>query len=509
MWRAIAVSVAFAFPTLGCAQRGDEPALPDVVLTTAEEPGLAHDLAFSDAAPELPELVCGDVNDPLYNGLHDPVPIERPDQASVREASSPPFWLAEFPEAQWPDSRWFPQPEEPEWEVPGCAVNFMSFPSRRGAFKSRLLRELGGTDESERAVALALKWLARQQQEDGGWQFDAGAKDERVAATGLALLAFFGAGESHELGVVYTPPACQLCLPMPEKVTLVYSKHGMYCRTVRRGLDFLLKHSPLSGPNNGRVSENRVSQAIATMALCEAYGMTRDRQLLPAAQAAVNDIVRSQAANGGWANTAGSNPDMLTTGWQIQALKTARLVKDVLVPEPTFKKAVDFLNHVSLGPRKAAYGSTDNTDAAPGTTATAVGLLCRYLIDGMAPDRPTMVEGVAGLMKKAPVMSNATPDMHFSFPATQLLRFHEVDEGEEWQTWNSGPRDEQGNRKGGLRDWLVSLQHRADGEKQGSFDPDGGWVGKNYGRLGTTAFAVLTMEVYYRHLPLYKRVVPR
>jgi hypothetical protein len=30
-------------------------------------------------------------------------------------------------------------------------------------------------------------------------------------------------------------------------------------------------------------------------------------------------------------------------------------------------------------------------------------------------------------------------------------------------------------------------------------------IGKRYGRLGTTALNVLTLEVYYRYLPLYKR----
>lgn len=30
-------------------------------------------------------------------------------------------------------------------------------------------------------------------------------------------------------------------------------------------------------------------------------------------------------------------------------------------------------------------------------------------------------------------------------------------------------------------------------------------MGSSSGRLGTTAMTLLTLEVYYRHLPLYKR----
>ena len=78
-------------------------------------------------------------------------------------------------------------------------------------------------------------------------------------------------------------------------------------------------------------------------------------------------------------------------------------------------------------------------------------------------------------------------------------------EGEDWKNWNEGPKGPDGTRKGGMRDWLVSNQNRKDGAKLGSWDPEGGYFGSSCGRLGTTAVSLLTLEVYYRHLPLYKR----
>ncbi|MDB5309628.1 MAG: hypothetical protein JWO38_3830, partial [Gemmataceae bacterium] len=39
----------------------------------------------------------------------------------------------------------------------------------------------------------------------------------------------------------------------------------------------------------------------------------------------------------------------------------------------------------------------------------------------------------------------------------------------------------------------------------GSWDPDGATIGGTCGRVGSTALSLLTLEVYYRHLPLYKR----
>ena len=55
-----------------------------------------------------------------------------------------------------------------------------------------------------------------------------------------------------------------------------------------------------------------------------------------------------------------------------------------------------------------------------------------------------------------------------------------------------------------MREWLVWLQLK-QGKETGSWDPDRGSIGTSGGRLGTTCLAVLTLEVYYRHLPLYKR----
>ena len=44
-----------------------------------------------------------------------------------------------------------------------------------------------------------------------------------------------------------------------------------------------------------------------------------------------------------------------------------------------------------------------------------------------------------------------------------------------------------------------------DSPQFGSWDPDSNWIGRDCGRVGTTAMCLLTLEVYYRHLPLYKR----
>jgi len=61
-----------------------------------------------------------------------------------------------------------------------------------------------------------------------------------------------------------------------------------------------------------------------------------------------------------------------------------------------------------------------------------------------------------------------------------------------------------------MRDMLVGMQvtEKSPNPKQadiGSWPKDNHFIGSECGKLGTTCLCVLTLEVYYRHLPLYKR----
>ena len=106
-------------------------------------------------------------------------------------------------------------------------------------------------------MARALAWLARQQRADGSWVYDMGDKGEIIAATGMALLPFLAAGETHKSAKTYQ-------------------------KTVRSALEYLVKCCPTGGPNAGKFigAGNMYAQAIGTLALCEAYGMTKDKALL-------------------------------------------------------------------------------------------------------------------------------------------------------------------------------------------------------------------------------------
>ncbi len=358
-----------------------------------------------------------------------------------------------------------------------------AFASRIGPEKSRLLREFGGIEPSELAVARGLAWLAKQQKADGRWVFDGTSKTDSIAATGMCLLPFLAANQTH-LG-------------------------GKYQQTVDRGLKYLVSRLTKSGKfrndSDKVLATTMYSQALATMALCEAYGLTRDREFLQKpAQAAVDFIVYKQGSDGSWGYSPGTCGDTSIVGWQLQALKTAMRCREILVPDKTIDRANKFLDKVASGRNHAVYGYVF-PNGAPATPLTAVGLLCRYYFSKWAPGHAGLAEGVEGLMKRAPTVSTKRPEMYFYYYATQVQYFAD---SLEWKDWNEGPLKD-GKRQGGMRDWLIELQNKKDVAGQvgivGSWDADGGTIGTHCGRIGTTALSILTLEVYYRFPQLYKR----
>ena len=342
-----------------------------------------------------------------------------------------------------------------------------AYRGRGGATRSRMAALNGGNDKSEAAVARGLIWLARQQRGNGMWQYDGTSRADTISATGMALLPFLAAGQTHKV-----------------------SRDGKYNKTVEAGLRYLISRQEPSG----RFKDERAmySHAIATIALCEAFGMSGDRGLLQApAQRAINFIRESQGVNGSWGYQPNQTGDTSIVGWQVQALQSARLCKDLVVDKRTLDRARGFLDSVASGPNRSQYGYQEAATVNP--TRTAVGLLCRYYADGWGPNNPGMAAGVGYLMKSH-LPDPKGMDMYYYYYATQVIHFFE---GPEWyKEWN--PR---------MRDLLIGLQV-PEGKKDvgGSWDPgEDPWIGVNCGRLGMTCMALLTLEVYYRHLPTYKR----
>jgi hypothetical protein len=338
------------------------------------------------------------------------------------------------------------------------AMTVPGMQGRTGRTKDLLLQKYGGTPVSEAAVGAALAWLARKQLKDGSWEFDGTSKD-KVAATGLALLPFLAAGETHKYGTKYK-------------------------KTVESGLNWLMGKV---GSGGSLGASNMYAHAIATVALCEAAGMTKDPNVKAKATQAVLYIVHAQDKNGSWGYSPNTPGDTSIVGWQVQALASAKLAEIKFEKDKVFKDANKFLEGVSTD-SGSKYGYRER---GASQTLTPVGLLARYYTGDLTPRHPAYGRGVEFLKGFPP--QKGYFDMYYYYYATQVVHFYE---GPDWHKfWN--PR---------MRDLLVDLQRKGGGEDVlGSWDRDQGFIGQQCGRLGTTCLALLTLEVYYRHLPLYKR----
>ncbi|MEK6238297.1 MAG: terpene cyclase/mutase family protein, partial [Planctomycetales bacterium] len=327
--------------------------------------------------------------------------------------------------------------------------------------------------ESEKAVRLGLEWLKNHQQEDGRWglhkskeqpKFDGyGSVKSDTAATGLALLPFLGAGHTHV--------------------------SGDYQDTVTRGVDWLVANQKENGDlyTGGGGNSHMYSHGIAAIALCEAYGVSQDRKYKEAAQRAIDFIIEAQhKGSGGWRYKPGQSADTSVVGWQLMALKSAEMAGLNVPKEPLSLVTKWFDKCEGNGKERGTYGY----QGRGGTPAmTAEGLLCRQFL-GMSRDDDSMRNGAKYLLDHLPKKGKGKDTSYYWYYATQVM-YHM--QGDYWEQWNASTRD-----------MLVKTQPK-NGDNAGTWDPKDQWE-KSGGRIFSTSLRLLMLEVYYRHLPLYRQL---
>ncbi|MEO1617461.1 MAG: hypothetical protein AAFV88_16535 [Planctomycetota bacterium] len=364
------------------------------------------------------------------------------------------------------------------------------------SFSRRVMRTSGGASSSapgrggpatEEAIELGLAYLASIQNENGSWSLQ--GHGDRVllrsdtAATGLCLLAFQGAGYTH--------------------------KQHQYAPTVSKGLKFLLDNQRTSGNlyrSENPTSDRNVmfySHGIAALALCEAYGMTQDPELRPAAQQCLDYIMATQhRKRGGWRYTPQVSSDTSVTGWMMMALKSGDL-SGLQVSQDAYDGIDRWLTLSSQqGERLDRYSynpfAPDTPQQRHGKlatpTMTAVGMLMR-MYNGWKRDKPEMRSAAEYLLRSPPQLGDRRRprrDGYYWYYATQFM-FHMG--GDYWERWNEY-----------LNPLLLQTQIKT-GPEAGSWDPElpvrDRWSA-HAGRVYVTTMNLLNLEVYYRHLPIYE-----
>ena len=343
-----------------------------------------------------------------------------------------------------------------------------------------------GDAQTEGAVLKALRWLKKTQNSNGSWS------PSPISNTGLAILAYLAHGETPD------------------------SKEFGY--TVQKAMQFLIDSLSKKKDKNGNevvtfkgADGNEYATLIATYALCEAYGMTRNPNTKIVAEQTLQRIVDNQSPTGGWdygMNKTSTRDDMSYAGWALQALKAGKMAG--MHPkglDECIKKAIKCLKT-----RNFRNGGFNYTAGGSPTGLTATGCLAMQLLgymnekevkealETMRAWKPSFT-GEKGKLSEA--LPTANPQ-YYCYYAAQCKYQAGMCQGatpanvKTWQDWNVA-------MKALYPRTIITLPETIEGP-DGKPRKIGYWTGndatcKSGGDTMTTCLCALQLMVYYRYLP--------
>ncbi len=359
---------------------------------------------------------------------------------------------------------------------------------RFGEAKAVAVREGGGSEATERAVQGGLRYLASIQRSKGSWgdaneiNHDSKYRDVRVGKTALAVLAFLGAGHTHQSASEFSP-------------------------NVARALTWLLARQD---PETGHFGDSEsYSHGIATYALAECYAITKDAALRPTIERALTHLLSMQQRDtddprkeGGWTYYYPEGPGVddfpraSISAWQVMALESAK-VGGIEVPDDALAAARGyFLN--SFDPSFGGFRYTHNPSWGGGgygtlPASTPASMFALVLLG--EKDHPRVAAAEQFVLERLPngyrwrgqdaFVRQGQAHVYYWYYSTLALFCRG---GAAWRTWNDA-----------LQRTLLPAQQR-----------DGGWeaidlyatdyaLDDRNDRSYTTSMCVLMLEVYYRY----------
>ena len=377
---------------------------------------------------------------------------------------------------------------------PGGAASG-AFGNRSGGGKKKALRDGGGGPRSEIVVHAALEWFKRHQSENGQWDVDGymdNCQDDLKCEPGTAHTTANGGGDT---ACTAYATLCYLGAGFDHRTP------GKFRNTVQRALDWLKAQQNADGSFG--VQKRNYENGVCAMALCEAYAMTIDPTLKEPAQLAVDYLVSRQAKSdsfpygAGWDYSAAkpSRNDGSVTGWCIMALKAAKSAGlDVGDSWEGSKAYVDAAwkaanpGHENLdayGKSVFPYTFDQITGEAKSNRLASVGALCSIFLGKRPGD--VMLDTLSNTIMEKQLPAAYPCNTYFMYYNT-LAMFQYG--GEKWETWNNQ-----------VKDMLIDAQHKnGSGCFNGSWDYEGTkFHGHETGRLLSTAYCCLSLEVYYRY----------
>ncbi len=310
-------------------------------------------------------------------------------------------------------------------------------------------------------MVAALRWLRRNQREDGRWSSPGGLHD--VATTSLALLAFLRSGHTH--------------------------RFGRYKQTVRRGLSWLRDQQNTDGTLRlgDRTTAPMLDRALAASALAEAYGVSRDFTLKASARSAVAALVAARSDRGwGW-DSGDPRPNTVATTFAVLALRVAeRSALEAPIPAAALVGAGLLYDGATADDGLAGY-----RDAGDGLSLSAAGeagprvplftgaaMAGRFAVgEGSGKE---LARGAVLLGEHLPSVDAVEPLYWYFGTAAMVARG-----GDAWRRWRRAMRV------------VIVGRIEVGGAVDGSAAPDG-VIGRLCGRAGATALDHLTLEIDHR-----------
>ena len=346
----------------------------------------------------------------------------------------------------------------------------------------------GATKQTESAVMWALRWLKNHQSPDGHWDcdgFDAQCKLNRCdgpgeatydpGVSGLALLCFLGAGETHQSGT------CK--------------------ETVKNGLKYLRDIQDSEGCFGPRTSQHFLyNHACAALAMTEAYGMTMSRVFKEPAQRGIGFVLKAKNPYLAWRYNYPPDGDNDTSisGWMVMVLKSG-VMCELEVEKAAIKDAVTWVDKMTEpefgrtgyqqrgGPPARTNEMMTKFPNDKSESLTAVGVLTRIFAGHTPKDDEFIMKGADLMAKKLPKwdVDAGTIDFYYWYYAS--LAMFQVG-GTHWKSWNDA-----------MKTAIIEHQRmEADRDERGSWDPIDCWSPEG-GRIYATTLNCLSMEVYYRY----------
>ncbi|MBT3199716.1 MAG: terpene cyclase/mutase family protein [Phycisphaerales bacterium] len=308
------------------------------------------------------------------------------------------------------------------------------------------------TEKASQAIDKGLKYLLSAQKKDGSWDGD-GKGARAVGITSLSLMAFM----------------CKAQFP----------GFGPYAKPLDRAKDWLLKHA--KERTDGYLGTTMYEHGLATLALSEMWGMTRDKKdddaIKKALEKAVDVILRSQNPGGGWRYqpAADGGEDTSCTQTVFHALASARQA-GIMVPNETIAKVVKYFKFAH-NPESGGFTYSPNGRLKVTPACTAGGLYCAQLAGQR--DSEMVAAALRYLKKLSPGIFNGGGHYYYAhYYAIQAV----VQAGDKhYAEWY--PQ---------IRDALISKQQT-----------NGAW------HKGSTAYetpmAIIILATPHRYIPIYQR----